>query len=128
MTKEKSRYLEDEELLGCSAPWDLTGEELDRLLYLQREIQNGVWEPGQITAPDVTDCMKEWGIIPDDYINPTKEEEDNLHKILLNNWNSLSKPDKEMYHFLNGTLPRWGKLEPPSEEFMKYYNEQIDKP
>lgn len=128
MTKEKSRMLENEELLRCSAPWDLTGDELDRLLCLQREIQNGVWEPGQITAPDVADCMIEWGMVPDDIICPTKEEDDILRKILLKNWNSLSKADKEIYHCVNGTLPRWGKPGPPSEEFMKYYNEQIDKP
>jgi hypothetical protein len=72
--------------------------------------------------------MIKWGMIPDDTICPTKEEEDILRKILLKNWNSLSKSDKVIYHCINGTLPRWGELGPPSEEFMKYYNEQIEKP
>ena len=37
-----------EELLK-SSDWDLTQDELERKRYLQREIQDGVWEPIQIT-------------------------------------------------------------------------------
>ena len=93
-------------------------------------IQDSYYEPIQLTAPDIGDCMKKWGMVPDEYTvdYPTKEEEDILRKILLNNWDTLSKSDKEIYHCINGTLPRWSEPRPPSEAFMKYYNEQIDKP
>ena len=122
MTIEKSA----EELLK-SSDWDLTEDELEQKRYLQREIQDGVWEPNQITLPDIEVCMNKWGMVCTvDY--PTKEEEDILRKILLKNWNSLSESDKVIYHCINGTLPRWGEPRPPSKAFMKYYNEQIDKP
>ena len=75
MTEMKS----DEELLYSNC--ELTEDELDRKLQLIRLLQyGGSYEPFQLDEIDVENCMKEWGLIPDEFTNvhPTKEDEDIL--------------------------------------------------
>jgi hypothetical protein len=120
----------DEEILTSSIEY-LTDDERERLDYINRAKLWGWYEPFRLEAPDISGLMAEKKIIPEeeilDAINFTKEQEDALKKILLDNWDTLTKGEKEIYHYLNGTLPRWGKIYLPPHEFIQTCEEFMNK-
>jgi len=62
-----------------------------------------------------------------DNLHYTQEDENRLKKVLEDSWDSLNEYEKAICHHLNGTLLKWGKPRPPTEECMKRIKEIINR-
>jgi hypothetical protein len=77
----------------------------------------------------MVDVMRRKKVISEedaDGLHCTKEDEDRLKKVLVDNWDSLEEYDRAICHALNGTLPSWGKSRPPTEEYTQRVKETTE--